>query len=159
MAVNWANLAAMTVLVAGGFAVLYIGLRRTLREAVSERQQATERQLSELADTVKILEGRVAHLTRTPEPEAAIASDFTMAAAAEVVSETVPAFAEDAIDRSEEEVTPETMTVIAAAVTAFLGRKVRIVSAKRLQSPRQAMSPWSQQGRVFVQASHNLRRA
>ena len=47
--------------------------------------------------------------------------------------------------------------VIAAAVTAFLGKKVRIRSAKMLQSPYEIVNPWSQQGRVFVQASHNLR--
>jgi methylmalonyl-CoA carboxyltransferase large subunit len=80
-----------------------------------------------------------------------------MAAAAEVAPEPAPAFAEQAIGRSDEEVTPEMMLVIAAAVTEFLGKKVRILSAKQLQSPRQALSPWSQQGRVFVQASHNLR--
>ena len=45
----------------------------------------------------------------------------------------------------------------AAAVTAFLGKKVRIRSAKTLQSPYEIVNPWSQQGRVFVQASHNLR--
>ena len=46
---------------------------------------------------------------------------------------------------------------IAAAVTAYLGKKVRIRSAKMLQSPYEIVNPWSQQGRVFVQASHNLR--
>jgi methylmalonyl-CoA carboxyltransferase large subunit len=57
----------------------------------------------------------------------------------------------------EEEVTPEMLVVMAAAVTAFLGKRVRIRSAKMLQSPYEIVNPWSQQGRVFVQASHNLR--
>jgi hypothetical protein len=47
--------------------------------------------------------------------------------------------------------------VIAAAVTAFLGKKVRIRSAKMLQSPYEVVNPWAQQGRMFIQASHNLR--
>jgi len=55
-------------------------------------------------------------------------------------------------------VTPELLVVIAAAVTAFLGKKVRIRSAKMLQSPYEIINPWAQQGRVFVQASHNLSR-
>jgi methylmalonyl-CoA carboxyltransferase large subunit len=66
---------------------------------------------------------------------------------------------EEAVSQHEkaEAVTPEILVVIAAAVTAFLGKKVRIRSAKVLQSPYEIVNPWSQQGRVFVQASHNLR--
>jgi hypothetical protein len=45
--------------------------------------------------------------------------------------------------------------VIAAAVTAYMGKKVRIRSAKIVYS-QESFNPWSQQGRVFVQASHNL---
>ena len=59
---------------------------------------------------------------------------------------------------AQSEVSPEVLVVIAAAVTAFLGKKVRIRSAKMLQSPYEIVNPWAQQGRVFVQASHYLRR-
>jgi len=55
-----------------------------------------------------------------------------------------------------DEITPERMALIAAVVTAFLGRKVKIHQA-RLVNPEVA-SPWAQQGRVFVQASHALAR-
>ena len=54
------------------------------------------------------------------------------------------------------EVTPEVLVVIAAAVTAFLGKKVRIRSAKLLETPYELFNPWAQQGRAIVQASHNL---
>ena len=54
---------------------------------------------------------------------------------------------------------PEILVVIAAAVTSFLGVKVRIRSAKMLQSPYEIINPWAQQGRVIVQASHYLRRS
>lgn len=54
-----------------------------------------------------------------------------------------------------EEVSPETLLVIAAAVTAFLGKKVRIRSAKMLYS-HESFNAWSQQGRAVVQASHNV---
>ena len=59
--------------------------------------------------------------------------------------------------REEEKVTPEVLVTIAAAVSTFLGKKINIRSAKSLQSPYEVINPWSQQGRVFVQASHNLR--
>ncbi len=53
-------------------------------------------------------------------------------------------------------VSAETVAIIAAAVTSYLGKKVRVRSARLLHA--QDSSPWSQQGRVFVQASHNLSR-
>jgi len=56
--------------------------------------------------------------------------------------------------RSSREVTPETLSVIAAAVTAFLGKKVRVRSAKML--PPYAVDRWVRQGRELVQTSHNL---
>ena len=58
---------------------------------------------------------------------------------------------------AEDEISPDTLVVITAAITAFLGKKVRIRSARRLQSPYEIINPWSQQGRVSVQASHVLR--
>src|SRR5438128_2664739 len=57
----------------------------------------------------------------------------------------------------EEPVRPEMLVIIAAAVSSFLGRKIRIRSARMLQSPYEIVNPWSQQGRVSVQASHTLR--
>ncbi len=58
--------------------------------------------------------------------------------------------------KPEDEIPPETLILISAAVTSFLGKKVRIRSAKMLQSPYEIVNPWAQQGRVIVQASHNL---
>jgi hypothetical protein len=61
----------------------------------------------------------------------------------------------DPKSNSPNEVTGETLSVIAAAVTEFLGKKVRIRSAKMLQT-RYAVDRWARQGRVMVQTSHNL---
>jgi methylmalonyl-CoA carboxyltransferase large subunit len=105
-------------------------------QTVSDRQQSTEVQLTALTSAVKALEARVASMCQPPQSVAAI----TQSVAAE-----------------KEEVTPEMLVVIAAAVTAFLGKKVRIRSAKRLRSASGVVSPWSQQGRTLIQASHNLR--
>lgn len=54
-----------------------------------------------------------------------------------------------------EEVSPEVLTIISAAVAAFLGKKARVRSARWIR-PTTPTSVWAQQGRVFVQASHNL---
>ena len=65
--------------------------------------------------------------------------------------------AQEAVQRENEEVTPEMLVMIAAAVTAFLGKKVRIRSAKMLRPPCEVANPWSQQGRVLVHGSHHPR--
>ncbi len=54
-----------------------------------------------------------------------------------------------------EEITPEILMVLSAAVAAFFGKKARIRRA-RAAGPFEHGSAWAQQGRVFVQASHNL---
>ena len=118
-------------------------------QAMSERQLAMERQLSELAGAIKALQARVAELSQPPALQPAFNSAAGVIAAA--------TSAKEAVHREAGEVTSEMLVVIAAAVTAFLGKKVRIRSAKMLQSPYEVVNPWSQQGRVFVQASHLLR--
>jgi len=57
----------------------------------------------------------------------------------------------------EKAVNPDVLLIIAAAVSSFLGKKIRIRSARMLQTPYEIVNPWSQQGRVSVQASHWLR--
>jgi hypothetical protein len=61
----------------------------------------------------------------------------------------------DSKSRSSHEVTPETLSVIAAAVTEFLGERGKIRSARMLET-RYAVDRWARQGRVMVQTSHNL---
>ena len=58
---------------------------------------------------------------------------------------------------SSPELTSETLSVIAAAVTEFLGKKVRIRSARTLMTPN-PVDRWTRQGRVMVQTSHNFPR-
>jgi methylmalonyl-CoA carboxyltransferase large subunit len=52
------------------------------------------------------------------------------------------------------EVAPETILILSAAVAAFLGKRARIRSARLVRTA--PSNAWAQQGRVFVQASHNL---
>ena len=53
-----------------------------------------------------------------------------------------------------EEVSPEIILVLTAAVAAFLGKRARIRGARLVRTA--PSNAWAQQGRVFVQASHNL---
>jgi hypothetical protein len=63
----------------------------------------------------------------------------------------------DSKSNSPDEITSRTVSIIAAAVTEFLGKNVRIRSVKMLQEP-DAVSRWVRQGRAMVQGSHNLGR-
>ena len=133
---NFLGLAAVVIL---GYVAIYLLLQRTLNRTV-------ERLRGEWADEFRSLmvaarlEGR-----HNPEP--------TPAAAPVPPPVVTPAPAP--VVAKNEEVDPETLLVIAAAVTAFLGKKVRIRSAKMLYS-HESFNAWSQQGRAVVQASHNV---
>ena len=141
MALNWADFIVIAVLVGVGCVLSYVGLWLTFRE----RQQAAENQLGALAGALKALEARVAELSPPP------------AAAPAVKTKVSTAVVKPIADRKDEEVTSETLVMIAAAVTAYLGKKVRVRSAKLLLPSDQAANPWVQRGRALVQGSHNLR--
>jgi hypothetical protein len=53
-----------------------------------------------------------------------------------------------------EEITPEILAIIAAAVAQFVGAGARIRSTRMV--PVAEGNAWAQQGRVIIQASHNL---
>jgi hypothetical protein len=114
-----------------------------LIRALSERQEASERQLAELRATVKALESKIAEIGGSAA-RIGEAAERAVNAAQPVAGKTAKA-----------EVTPEILIMLAAAATAYLGKKVRIRSAKMLQSPYEIINPWAQLGRVFIQASHN----
>jgi hypothetical protein len=115
------------VLVIAGWAAAYIGWRRALQRTRTELRLECQQQIDALSEKVRTLE-------RTGE---------TTGAPARTTGGT-------------EEITPEILRTITETVSALLGRKVRIRSVKMLQTPDATANSWAQQGRVVVQASHNL---
>jgi|ERR1700690_1126578 hypothetical protein len=115
------------VLVIAGWAAAYIGSRRALQLARAELGLEFQRQIDALSERVRTLER----------------SGGTAAATAPTAAGT-------------EEITPEILRTITETVAALLGRKVRIRSVKILQMPGATANSWAQQGRVVVQASHNI---
>lgn len=156
MTIYLTSLAVIALLVAG-WALVYLGLQRSLQRAADRRHFETEHRLEALAAALKALQARLDEQGEVAEMQAAAAPEFTMEAAQGFASAPEPEAVEDAVRPPGGDLSPETMTVLAAAVTAFLGKKVRILSARLLESPSESVNAWSQQGRVFVQASHNLR--
>lgn len=114
---------------------------------------ALRAQVEELARSLQQLRETVAEQSRTIAELTA-----TLASSPETRREQLVAAAAPP-KPTEKSVSPEILVVITAAVTAFLGKKVRIRLARALQSPYELMNPWAQQGRVSVMASHMLRRA
>jgi len=53
-------------------------------------------------------------------------------------------------------ITPEIVAVIEAAVTAFTGKKLRVVSVKTGSEHKVASSSWTAQGREMIHESHNV---
>jgi len=148
---GFADFIAIAVLVGTGCLVCTVGLWVIVRQAGAARQRAVDERLAELTGALKALEAKVAELGKIAEKPAV---STTPAAA---IKAPAPAVAAPQTVEPAEEVTAETLVVIAAAVTAFLGKKVRIRSAKMVRQPREVVSAWSQHGRVLVHSSHNPR--
>ncbi|HWR02214.1 MAG TPA: hypothetical protein VN371_10160 [Chlorobaculum sp.] len=55
---------------------------------------------------------------------------------------------------SEEEITPELLILMSAAIAAYLGKNIRIRRARFIND--QGTTSWSQQGRVSIQSSHTF---
>ena len=55
-------------------------------------------------------------------------------------------------------VEPETLVMLAAAVTTYLGKRVRIRSARQVKAERDGAPAWARHGRAAIQTSHQLAR-
>jgi hypothetical protein len=134
----------MLAIVAGGCAASYILLLRKVRQTVLGHQREIEHRLSALTETITLLEMRFA------EPDTSTDSLSVEEIEAESTGDSVaPVLAYEP-----EEIPPDIHVAIAAASVALLGHHAHVSSARVVQN---AVSPWTQQGRVSVQSSHNLR--
>lgn len=135
---HWADLALIVTVVFVGCAATYVALLRAMRRIFSEREARMTDQLTALGDAVGSLETRMnAH---------AIALEAQKASEAAAVPDA---------GMQPGNPSPRIRAAIAAAATAFFGRSAVVRSVK--PAAPDAVSPWSQQGRLLVQTSHNLR--
>jgi hypothetical protein len=116
------------------------GLKRMLTELRLEFQQQ-----------IDSLSAKVAALNRTADVQHAAAS------APAPSEKLIPGAAGvQATAQVCEEITAEIFGKIAETITALIGRKIHIRSVKILEQQAEICSAWAQQGRVVIQASHNL---
>jgi hypothetical protein len=116
-----------------------------LLKAIAERQDALERQLDTLATAVQSLEKRLAE--RSEEP------DFSVQ---EGTVEVLAASEAGAAQGKKPGMKAEVRAVIAAAA-AVAGEMGRVRRVRALPAAQDAGSAWSQQGRLRVVSSHQLR--
>ncbi len=142
MTLHSTDLILILALVAAGCATAYLLLLRKIKQIVAERQLKIADQLGSLDDAIRALE------TRLAEPHALLAApelrESTSAVQAGELEEA------QAVADSEK-IAPEIQAVIAAATVAAIGPGAHVRAVKPVASP------WSQQGRVLVQGSHNAR--
>jgi hypothetical protein len=145
MTMAWAAIAviaAVAALVSAG--VSFELLRRVRRMA--DRERVLEGQLSLVDEAVCAIEARLGGEAVADER----AGEGRSSAAAEAEREGMRGESIDA------EIAPEIQAAIAAAAVVAAGERVR-VHAMRLVKSEAERNAWSQQGRVLVQTSHNVR--
>lgn len=116
-----------------------------LLKTMAERQDALERQMGALAATVQALEKRLSE--RSVEP------DFSVA---EGTVEVLAASGTGATQLRKHGMKAEVKAVIAAAA-AVAGKMAKVRKVRVMPATQDAGSAWSQQGRVGVVSSHQLR--
>jgi hypothetical protein len=132
-----AVVAGIVALVSAG--LCFVALRK-FQQMFRQEQRLLQEQMALLDDAVRMIGTQVAEIQ---PPFTTAVSDAP--AAEEAEGESIdPAIA------------PEIQATIAAAAVVAAGQSVRLRSA-RLVKARESASAWSQQGRVLVQSSHNVR--
>ena len=139
-----------------GVGVGYLLLLRKVRHILSENHREMERRLTALTEAISMNEPSIAEPVPSTDVLDAKEIEAQSDAALEESPVSLSAVREQPAMDEKEEIAPEIQVAIAAAAMALLGSNARVRAARRIPS-KNVVSPWTQQGRVTVQSSHNLR--
>ena len=146
----------MAAIVIAGCAATHLLLMRKLRQAMAESHREMERRLQALTEAFAMRE----NAGQEPVPSTDTLDEKEIDAQTRPVVQGRPLPRLETADvpapRQDEEIVPEIQAAIAATAIALLGNHARVRAARRVPSEN-IVSPWTQQGRVIVQSSHNLR--
>jgi hypothetical protein len=127
------------IVMVGGLLLGYFVLRGQMRAEIAELRQLVKDSKAEKPVQAVVVPPPVAAApTAVPPPKA----------------KSTPVIAAPKPEPVKEEITAEILAIISAAVAQFVGAGARIRSTKMLAVPEG--NAWAQQGRVIIQASHNL---
>lgn len=165
MTLHWADLVLVVAIAAAGTGIACFFLLRRFEKMFGASQREMERRIAALTESFSM-----------HEPASAEASSATDALGAAEIEEDARAGMRNPVEAdrdvlrdpknagSSEQDASQSQTEIpvgiqvaitAAAISAF-GNHARVRSARQIPSS-DVVSPWTQQGRVIVQSSHNLR--
>ena len=160
MTLHWPDLVLVMAIVIAGCGVSYLLLLGKLRHMLAENRRDMERRLAALtaATMMRAAAPSATDALSATEIEAGPAAAGASAGQAAQVrmSDGRQETGERESRQQQEGIPPEIQAAIAAAAIAMLGNHARVRSARRIPSSN-VVSPWTQQGRVIVQSSHNLR--
>lgn len=128
---------ALALVAVIGVVIGYVVLRREMLNELAKLRELVAARSDDAATSI-------------PQVLAEVKPSPTVSQSKKSKTEAAPAAAP-----KKEEITAEILAVISAAVAQFLGAGARIRSTRLLTQPG-GISPWAQQGRVIIQASHNL---
>ena len=144
MTIHGTELAVILSAIVLGLVIQYLLVLRRVRQMVAERQLTLADQLAKLDDAIRALETRLAEHHAGSETN---------------IQQTAGSTGSDRDSSREEqageEIPADIKAAIAAAAVAVAGANVQVRSVKPVSAT--AASAWTQQGRVMVQGSHNLR--
>jgi hypothetical protein len=161
VALHWADLGLIVAIVIAGCGAVYFLVLGRLRRMLAENQREMDRRLAALTEAITM---RATVSTDTvPGTDALTATEIESDSGADLVdfaesgaeAREAPLSA-DAAELEYEQISPRIKVAIAAIAIATLGNHASVRSARRVPSS-DVVSPWTQQGRVIVQSSHNLR--
>jgi hypothetical protein len=152
-------------LIVAGLVVMFLVLRYMLCRLREDLRREVQEQVDALYMKIRLREPIAA---AWPESTRAASPMANGSAAAEATNHTAPVDSPGSLDcpQAPDQVSPEALAVITETTEAFLGKKIRVRSAKLLQSaageiaappaPQTVAGPWAQEGRALVQGSHDL---
>jgi len=111
-------------------------MAKTTMKTLAEILGKVQAQLAALSERVERLEADASNVKQPPD---------SVSTEVQVAKEAAP------VAPVKTEITEEELIAISAALAAYLGVRVRIKQIRLLSS-----HAWAQQGRVSIQASHNL---
>lgn len=154
---HWADLALMIAVFVAGCAGTYFLASAKLRRVMAENHREMDRRLAALTEAIAM--GAPASSDTVHGTEALSATEIepeTSAGTGSLPDARDAAVSAESVVHEDAEVPTEIQAAIAAAAITAFGNHARVVSARRVPST-DVVSPWTQQGRLIVQSSHNLR--
>jgi hypothetical protein len=152
-------------LIIAGLAGVFFGVWYVLHRLREDLRREFQDQIDSLYVKVRLREPVAAAWPEAaPSPAPPSGGNATPGTPSHAKQEDGTEFADCA--EAADTIPPETLAILTETVSAFLGKKVEICSARLLetsapgvagtQAPQPGTATWSQEGRAMVQASHDL---